>query len=193
MGPFSNKSSDFCYFSNKSRSSFGMVFTVFPARSAKFVQISCLGRSEKIRSEKWCRFMVLLCRDQCFSSPLWPNKISEYRPILMHFVLCSDYSRSFDFLRVSQNYSCLPYQWKVLHERSQFVYSLQPSRRKEYCTFFGRCLGTVAWWCVLHRCSNLATTRKNPTQIRSRGDSGDMPRKANNQVRSWLRPGQGLT
>ena len=62
-----------------------------------FVNISFLSRSKKMRAEKLYRFVVVLCRYQCFSVPLWPNEISEFGVISIDFVQCSFCSWFFSF------------------------------------------------------------------------------------------------
>ena len=87
----------FTNFSDKIRRPFGMFFTVCSLRSARCVHVGCLGWSKKLHAEKWCWFVLVVCRDQCCSFPSWPNQISESSLIFTHVLLCSVCSWSFVF------------------------------------------------------------------------------------------------
>ena len=86
MGPFSNIFKDFA---TSPRSSDGrLAWYLWHVRACwpNFINISFLGQSKKMHAEKLCRFVVVLCRDLCFSFPLRPNKICSSGSIFDAFV-----------------------------------------------------------------------------------------------------------
>ena len=97
LSSFSNMFHDFSTFTTGSGGRLAWYLPYVRPGPPNFVRIGFSGRSKKLRAEKSCRFVVVLCRDQCFSSPSWPNKISESSMIFTHFVLCSVRSWSFIF------------------------------------------------------------------------------------------------
>ena len=113
-GSFSNIFKDFATSPRSSGGRLAWYLSHFRPGRPNFINISFLGRSKKMRAEKLCRFVVVLCRDLCFSFPLWPNQTSKSGAILMHFVQCSFCSGSFVFFQVSQNFSRLPYHCRSL-------------------------------------------------------------------------------
>ena len=98
MSPFSNSFNVFFSLSTSRGRGLAWSLPYFQQDRPNFVRISFLGRSQKLHAEKSCRFVVVSCRYQCFSCLLWPNKISEFRLILMHFVWCSVCSWSFEIV-----------------------------------------------------------------------------------------------
>ena len=111
-----------------------MVFTISPARSAKCRSYRLFGLIQKLCAEQWCRLMVVLCRDQCFSFPLWPNEVSDFRLFclsLLHF----PFPCLLNVLRVSHNFSRRPY-----HNRTALLtlcISQIRTRKKWHCRMSG--------------------------------------------------------
>ena len=107
--------------SAQSRSLVSTLCPALPTGRANFVRISFLSRSRKLRAERECRSEVVLCQDR--------NCSFRVRHIIFLITICalicfciawrSICLWTFDFVRVSQNFSRLPYlKWRISNNES---------------------------------------------------------------------------